>query len=264
VGEGARHQELAVREEDEIDARHEGGGAAVARDAGEDGVELGRSLDVDEPHPDAGRARRRLVLAPHRRVRHRGASQDGDLSDLGQRFLDELQLLGPDLGRELVGQPGDVAAGAHETVHEAGADRIGHVHHHDGNGRAGADGGLGGDESGGDDDIDGQAGQPGHQRRETVQATFRPAVFDFDGAAPGLAQAVGERVGEVPGGGGRRGQQDAHARRPRPRLGARTGGGQHRQAHEREGERSQAQPRSARSRSIPLSRHRAISSRHAR
>lgn len=70
-------------------------------------------------------------------VREIGRINDnGDLGQRRNRFLDQLDALGADLGQEK-GQSGQIPAGTGETGHEPDVDGIGHSAHHNWNGRGG-------------------------------------------------------------------------------------------------------------------------------
>ena len=111
-------------------------------------------------------------------VREIGRINDnGDLGQRRNRFLDQLDALGADLGQEK-GQSGQIPAGTGETGHEPDVDGIGHSAHHNWNGRGGL---LGCSCAGcamGYEHIDVEVYQFGCQFGEAVVSALGPPILE--------------------------------------------------------------------------------------
>jgi hypothetical protein len=113
-------------------------------------------------------------------------AQDGDASEPGHDFLQELESLG-DLLRAEEGHPGHVSAGTSQTRDEAAAHRVSNRRHDYGDRLRGL---LRGPYSGGrlrNDKIDILANQLGCQNAETIGFSVGEAPCDVDRLAIGLA-----------------------------------------------------------------------------
>ena len=180
--------------------------APVARNGREGGVDLAFGAGVRDMKLQPERARRLLHLLDFgRRSGIVRVDQTGDRGRLRHQLAQQSQPLRDQL-RGQSGDAGDVAARPVEAGDEAELDRIAAGLEHDRNRRGrrlGREAGSGA--AGGGDHGNRPADQFGGQRRQPIVLALRPAVFDRDVLALGIAgfaQAFAEcrQIGRHAGG----------------------------------------------------------------
>ena len=193
---------------------------ALPAHRGERGAEILPALHLDELdlHPE-GLSGGLVLAQAHRRG---WAAQHGHARDPRHCLLEELELLGADLGGELLAEAGDIAPGPSQAGDEPRLHGIGGVDHDDRDRRRRSLGRERGRLGGRDDHVHLLPHEVGGHLGEALPVSLGPAVLDDDVLAldmPELFQAVGKHRDDVSSSHRVRGHQYPDAVSLRRRLG---------------------------------------------
>jgi len=130
------------------------------------------------------------------RAKSAGMQEGSDARNLGERFLEQLQTLGNQLGAE-EGQPRDIPTRPRDAGDQAVSDRIAHNRRHNGDTGGRLLCGTGHGRTHHDDEVDLETGQLCREPRKPLDLPVRSSAFNDD-ALPfqiaALAQSLTERV----------------------------------------------------------------------